>query len=334
MFIKDKSPFVLDLQLFNEGDEPPVVIPGYNSVEDDVRGLLGEQPPEGEPVAPAAEPPVVDPAAPPVVDPVVEPGAPVPPVEPEQPPVNDPTFNPVVQELIKQNQMLQQSMQQQSDMMQKLIQNTMTNNAPQPSPEVIKTPEEVEVEKEALMERFYANPMEVLNEFATKATEPLQKKLSAYEEKEAWNESIGTIARDTANFPEFENVRARMSEILFKEMPELLNGVEKTDALAKAYRLALSEKAPVQQQPIAPAQAAPADMMKDPEFIKQLIGNPEVMKMIEMEKAKAIQANSQQVPPMSPSSGVANVAPYIKNAPSNYDEVEGDIKNSLHQGTL
>ena len=241
--------------------------------------------------------------------------------------------NPVIQELMGVVKQQQEALKQQSEIMQQFIQNSMTNNAPQPSPEVIKTPEEMEAEKEALMERFYADPISVLSEYSQKATEPLQKKLAAYEEKEAWNNAVGSMAMDTQSFPEFENVRQRMSEILFKEMPYIANGVDKSEALARAYKIVISER-PSVQQPAAPVQQTPEDMMKNPDLIKLIIANPEAMKLIAAEQAKAIQANSQQVPPMSPSSGVANVAPYIQNKPKDYNEVESDIKNSLRQGLL
>jgi hypothetical protein len=327
MIEQDKRTFSMDLQRFAEGDEPtePTPIPGYNSVEGDIRNMLGE-PPTGPP----AELPAIDPAAP------VEPAAPAAPVVEPVPaaPVNDPMANPIVQELIKQNQMMQQSMQQQSEMMQKYMQNSMTNNAPQPTPEVIKTPEEMAADNEAFMARFYENPMAVLNEHTDRATEPLKKELSAYKEREAWNNEVGTMAANAKDFPEFENVRGRMSDILFKEMPQLTQTMDKQQALATAYKLALSEKAPAQAPAATPMQVNPADMMKDPNFINQLISNPEVMKMLAMAQAKNIQNNSQQVPPMSPSSGMTNVAPFIKTKANNYDSLETEIRNDFQQGML
>lgn len=332
MIEQDKKPFRFDLQIFAEGDEPSE--PTYNAVEGDIRNMLGEQAPV-EPGTPPAEPPVVNPELAPI-EPGTEPMEPgTPPVEPQPVPApvnNDPMANPVVQELMNVVKQQQEAIKQQSDMMQQYIQNSMTNNAPQPSPEVIKTPEELEAEKEALMERFYSNPMDVLNEFATKATQPLQEKLDAYEAKEAWNSAIGEMASNKQTFPEFENVRVRMGEIL-KERPYLMQSGDRSKALADAYALAMAERGQAQTA-AAPVQVNPADMMKNPEFIKQIIGNPEVMKMIAAEQAKMIQDNSQQVPPMSPSSGVANVAPFIKNSPKDYNELESDIKNSLHQGLL
>ena len=332
MIEQDKKPFRFDLQIFAEGDEPSE--PTYNAVEGDIRNMLGGQAPV-EPGTPPAEPPVVNPELAPI-EPGTEPMEPgTPPVEPQPVPApvnNDPMANPVVQELMNVVKQQQEAIKQQSDMMQQYIQNSMTNNAPQPSPEVIKTPEELEAEKEALMERFYSNPMDVLNEFATKATQPLQEKLDAYEAKEAWNSAIGEMAGNKQTFPEFENVRVRMGEIL-KERPHLMQSGDRNQALSEAYAIAMSEKG-YTQPGVASVQTNPAEMMKNPEFIKQIIGNPEVMKMIAAEQAKLIQANSQQVPPMSPSSGVANVAPFIKNSPQDYNELESDIKNSLHRGLL
>lgn len=330
MIEQDKKPFKFDLQRFAEGDEP--VAPTYGSIEGDLRSMLAEPAPT-EPAVPPTEPPVVNLEAPPI-EPVVEPVQPPAEPQPAPAPENDPMANTIVQQLIEQNRMLQQSMQQQSEMMQQYIQNSMTNNAPQPSPEVIKTPEEMEAEKEAFMERFYANPMEALNEFTAKATEPLQSKLRAYEEREAWNSSIADMAGNKENYPEFENVRVRMGEIL-KERPYLVQSGDRIRALGDAYAIAMSERGFVQPSPAQPAQVSPADMMKNPDFIKQITSNPELMKLIAAEQARVIQSNSQQVPPMSPSSGVANVAPYIQNQPKEFgDEFESDLKQSLRQGLL
>lgn len=339
MIEQDKKPFKMSLTLFGDGPTDPPE-PTYSTVEGDIKSMLGEPAPAtpAESGVPPAEPPVVNPEPAPV-EPAAAPTEPAtPPAEPQPAPApanNDPLANPVVQELMNVVKQQQEAIKQQSEMMQQYLQNSMTNNTPQPSPVVTKTPEEMEAEKEALMERFYANPMEVLNEFASKATEPLQKKLNAYEEREAWNTAIGTMATDTAKFPEFENVRGRMGEIL-KERPYLMQSGDRSKALGDAYAIAMAEKGFTQPAAatVQPMQMNPADMMKNPDFIKQIIGNPEVMKLIAAEQAKAIQSNSQQVPPMSPSSGVANVAPFIKNSPKDYNELEGDIKNSLHQGLL
>jgi hypothetical protein len=330
MIEQDKRTFTMNLQLFND-DKPVVPIPGYDSLGTDITAMLAAE---------NGEIPIDNPAAPvdltaPVAAPL-DPVAPAAPVEPApvSPPVVDPMNNPIIQQLIQQNQMLQTSMQQQSEMMQKYMQNSMTNNAPQPSPEVMKTPEEVEAEKEAFMARFYENPMGVLNEHTDRATEPLKKELSAYKEREVWNNEVGTMAANAKDFPEFENVRARMSDILFKEMPQLTQTMDKPQALVTAYKLALAEKTPAQVPAATPMQANPADMMKDPNFINQLISNPEVMKMLAMAQAKNIQNNSQQVPPMSPSSGMTNVAPFIKTKANNYDSLEAEIRNDFQQGML
>lgn len=333
---QDNRLFEIDLQLFAEGEEVP---PTYGGVESDIRALLeeptetavppveGAEPTESAPVAPESDP--VPPTEEPPAEPAPEEAAPTEPV------ASDPMANPVVQELMKVVQQQQETLKQQSELVQSFMQNSMTNNAPQPTPEVMKTPEEMEAEKEALMERFYANPMDVLNEFANKATEPLREKLTAYEENEAWNKAIGGISADAEKYPEFENVRQRMSDILFKERPYLLNGGDKARALDDAYAIAVSEiakAAPPVQQPAQYTQ--PGDALKDPEFIKQILSNPEAMKLIAAEQAKLIQAQGQQVPPMSPSSGATNVAPYIKDKPNNWNELDADIKKSLNQGLI
>jgi hypothetical protein len=334
MIEQDKKPFKMDLQLFNDGPAEPPAEPTYSTLEGDIRNMLVETAP-AEPGAPPVEPPAVEPGVPPAepTPPVVEPA-------PAPAPVQDIMNNPIVQQLIQQSQMLQQTVQQQSEMMQQFIQNSMTNNAPQPSPVVTKTPEEIEAEKEQWMQSFYekgpAAIEEMLNSRITAATEPLQKKLSSYEDKEAWNNAVGTMSADSQKYPEFENVRARMSEILFREKPYLMQSGDKVRALVDAYSLAVAEKGFAQPAaaPAQPMQMNMSDMMKSPEFIKQVMSNPEVMKMIAAEQARQIQTNSQQVPPMSPSSGVANVAPFIKDKPQNYNDLESDIKNSLHQGLL
>lgn len=337
-----ESPFKINLQLHADGDGAEPVIPGYNAIEGDIRSMLGEtpatEPAPAAPEVPPAEPTAVEPPATPVEpDPAPAASEPAPPA-PE--PANDPMTNPVVQQLMQVIQQQQDAIKQQSEMMQQYIQNTMTNNAPQPSPQVTKTPEEMEAEKEQWMASFYergpAAVQELIEQSIKGATEPLQKKLSAYEEKEAWNDAVGGMALDKEHYPEFDSVRQRMSEILFKERPYLRQSGDIAKSLADAYALALFEKGPAVQQPLAtPAQPAnPADMMKNQDFIKQLTSNPEVMKLIAAEHAKQIQAQSRQVPPMSPSSGVANVAPYIQNKPTNYNDLESDIRNSLRQGTL
>ena len=187
------------------------------------------------------------------------------------------------------------------------------------------------------MARFYENPMAVLDEYAEKkvtaATEPLNNELNSFKTEREWNQAIGQIETDAAHFPEFQNVRGRMGEIL-KEKPYLIQSGDKGKALADAYAIAMSEKgfaqpaAPVQQPIQAPA---PMDAASK---VKMLMDDPEVAKLYQMELAKQIQSQNQQVPPMSPSSGVANVAPYIQNSPKDWNELDADIKNSIGQGLL
>jgi hypothetical protein len=358
MFDNYKKPLIfdIDLQLFADGEngEESTPLPSYNSIDEDIRNLINEPVTESA-TEPTQELPTEQSA--PATEQSVESGTEQPTEQPtEQQPTaptdqipnpvqNDIINNPIVQELIKQNQILQQTMQQQSQLMQEYLQKSMLNNSQQPSPEPIKTPEEIEAEKEVLMDRFYKNPMEVLNEFTKKATEPLEKELRRFREKEEWQTAINDIAANKEAFPEFENIRERMGEIL-KERPYLLQSGDKAKALSDAYAIAIAERGftqpTAQTQQLAPAQATQqiaqpvntAEMMKSPEFIKQIISNPEIMKMIAAEQAKQIRAQSQQVPPMSPSSGVANVAPFIKNKPTNYNELEEDIKNSIRSGTL
>lgn len=353
MIAQDNNPFKMNLQLHAlPGEEPPAApIPGYESLDGDITAMLageGAQVPAEPPAAP-----VVNPGVPLVADPAAPAAAPTEPVVPAEPapaapepaptqPVN-PLENPVIQELMKVVQQQQQAIQQQSEMMQNFINTSMTNNSPQPSPQVTKTPEEIEAEKQAFMDRFYENPMAVLDEYAEKkvksATDPLQQKISAYDEDRAWGDAIGTVERDTATFPEFQNVRAKMSDIIFKDpvTSAAMARLSKPEALAMAYKLAIAENMPAPaaqppvQQPVQQPVQAPMDAAAK---VKMLMEDPEVAKLYQIELAKQIESNNQQVPPMSPSSGVSNVAPYIKDTPKDWNELDADIKNSLSQGLL
>jgi hypothetical protein len=299
---------------------PILNVEGYGAMDDDVRGMLQDDftPPEQPTGTEGAPPTDIDDALP------IETNTPpmdMPPVE-TQPNNNDIMSNPLVQMLIQQNQQLMESQ----------LGNTQQPQANFVEPQ--KTAEEIQAEKEAFAQQFqdglFENPLETIDKYLEQKMNPIKQELERYQQKESWDNAVESVRRDTANYPGFDEMSDKISEIL-QQRPHLTNSSNYEEGLKEAYNLAYAEK--MRNAP-APQQINPADLVKDPNFLKEnVFNNPEVMKMVAMEMAK-MQNQSQQVPPMSPSSGVGTGAPYIKERPATYDDLESDIRAGIKQGIL
>ncbi len=337
--------FNMDIQLFAEGELDPVreifeqdsVIaePGTVPVEQQtIPTEEGQTPQEtieggqaGGEVTETAEGAEVE--TPPVETPPVE----QPPVE-QAPQVQDPLSNPVVQQLVQQNQLLQQTLQQQQQQMQEFMQKQMTQIPQQP--QIQKTPEEIEAENQALVDELLQNPTEVLNRYVQQAINPLQQEIQGYKQKELLANAKQYFANmkdpQTGELlhPDYDSVAQRVDQII-QERPFLIQDIDKSvKGLKGAYDIAMAEK--IRNTP--PPQPNIQEAIKDPNVLQQLTSNPEIMKMIMAKAAQAQQQVQQQVPPMAPSSGTANAAPYIPNKPESWKDASNVLREKIKQGSI
>jgi hypothetical protein len=300
----------------NEENQIPQTTPDYSSVESDVMKYLEQQNDMSTPMQgsednqmPVSNEPI------PQQQPIVQ-------IEPT-PQVDPMADNPYFKALADQNAQFQQAMLQQSQNMEKLLQNNYLKQEEKKDLPQEKTPEEIEAENADMIEQFMSNPRDFLNKFVEQTVTPYKQEIDSYKDKMDWDNNV---AQFTANTPDFNDLRGRVVEII-NERPYLLQSGDKQQVLKDAYLLAKSETVQAPQP-----QLNPTDILKDQTFVQQnILGNPEVMKMIAQMQATQIKTNSQQVPPMAASSGVSNAAPYIKQAPRNYDEVENEVLSYLKQ---
>ncbi|HYE12258.1 MAG TPA: hypothetical protein VEF53_18970 [Patescibacteria group bacterium] len=334
MLIKqDKQPFKVNIQLFAEGDEPV----NYNGVEGDVLAMLQAegneplvQPTDEQPIQPITEPQVQEPQ-----EPSTQPTEPIQqPVEPVQPQPPQPSQNELL--LMQQLQQMQQAMAQQQQQFQQFMQQ---QTMPQQPPQVQKTPEEMEAERQAIVDELLQDPMGVLNRVVQQAVNPLQQEIEGYKQKEVWGTAKSRFAKmvdETTGqplHPDYESVAERMEQIM-QERPGIAMADKPLWALKNAYDIAMAEKyrsqPPVVQQP----PVSIVDQLKDPNNIKQLISNPDIMKALAAAQAQQQAQLNQQVPPIAPSSGAANAAPYIQPKPQSYNDLDSEVLNALKQGIV
>lgn len=172
------------------------------------------------------------------------------------------------QQMAQVNQYLQILQQQQAQQVQQ----------PQSSHTQPMTPEQ----QEEWLNKFYDRPLDALQEYVNeyvdptlqKMVEPLQQKISYYEDTNKWNEQIRNVASQNPDFnellPDIQQIIQEQGEYL-KNMP---NTVEVAYNLAKARRVSSIPK--------------PDDLLNDDSFIEKILGNENIQKKFQEKTAKKV----------------------------------------------
>jgi hypothetical protein len=213
----------------------------------------------------------------------------------------------------KQGQQMNELQQTVKALQQQIAQQAQTVNAQAPKEDQL-TPEELQAQAEAEIEKFWEeyneNPREAIAKLVRDAMktelEPITQKVAPIiEEKEQqaridrWAEKVTAAKKDR---PDFEAMVPAMKEII-AEYGDLITSRE--DAVEVAYNLAKAKQ----------AQAAPAkpstveDLLKDPEVLQKLIQDPNIKNQVLAAHIQEIKNNP--APPVIGAGGVPPSTPPV-----------------------
>jgi ribosomal protein S16 len=217
--------------------------------------------------------------------------------------------------MLSQAQQMQQTIVQLQQMLEQQQQNAMPINQ-EVHPEI-----DLEAQKEEWFERFYDNPMEAIAELAQRSIEPV---ISPYIQQAEYQQQVASwsqkVEQARASYNDFDLLQPRIVEII-EQRPELANI---PDAIDIAYKIAKSDN--VQEQPKI------EDMLKSPEFLRELANNPEVKKQVLSTYSQNLQSEakppvmgSQQggTPPATPPQEIKSIKDASKASASFFSRVFG-----------
>lgn len=195
-----------------------------------------------------------------------------------------------------------------------------------------KTPEEIAADNQKLLDKFYENPQEVLEEIKKKAIEDATKNAETkaqeiikkhdeqlqqqYQDRQKWEKKADDF---TKNHPEYKDYYTDMVQII-----KDYNLRGRDDAFEKALTIAKANK--LETNPPAKPQTFD-EMLKDQNNINLLLQNKDI-------KSKFVQAYLQEVakgqPPVtvSTSTGQAPVTPPAEK-PKTFEEAKRQFLSSL-----
>lgn len=198
-----------------------------------------------------------------------------------------------------------QTRQELSSIKQMLEQRQIEEKPPEVSPEEVDE-EELAARKEAFLNRFYDNPMEVIEELNKKAetrAEEIAKQMVApiFKEKEEvrkqqeWNSKAMQFKEQHPDMMQYSDKMVSFLE----SNPEI---ADKDNAFELAYNYSKGVS----------SNATPDEMLKDPEFIKKIMGDENIRN----ELLKAAAENSRKGnPPSLISSGIATGGKAVASPP-------------------
>lgn len=207
----------------------------------------------------------------------------------------------------KQVQQMNELQQTVKALQQQITQQAQTVNAQAPKEDQL-TPEELQAQAEAEIEKFWEeyneNPREAIAKLVRDAMktelEPITQKVAPIiEEKEQqaridmWAEKVTAAKKDR---PDFEAMVPAMKEII-AEYGDLITSRE--DAVEVAYNLAKAKQA---QATPATKPATVEDLLKDPEVLQKLIQDPNIKNQVLAAHMQDIKNNP--APPVIGSGGV------------------------------
>jgi hypothetical protein len=209
------------------------------------------------------------------------------------------TTNQRVRELEQMNQQYQ-AMMQQFQNQQQLAQQAQA----QPEPVI-----DIEAQREAFMDRFYDNPMEAIGELIASKVNPVIQPITQEKQFQA------DVAAMEDRFTDFRDTMPAMRDLL-NEMPHLGDqGLETLYYVAKGRT----------------AQAAPTpdQLMQDPAFIQQVLGNEQIRNQAVQQYMAQRQQTNQQIPMVigSQPGGQAPSAP--ENRPTSIREASKMFLKSM-----
>jgi hypothetical protein len=226
------------------------------------------------------------------------------------------------QQLMQQVGELTQLLQQQSQASRENIVDNALNPTPEQQIEQAQQAQE-QITPENIMDRLYENPMGTIGYLVKNAIQGelgdvkgtinqiTQDKQAAQEQRD-WVNAINTIVLDKDNYPDFEALEDSVSEIL-NSNPAFKSG-DKLEALKNAIDMARGRQ-PKQPVPDITSQ------LNDDGFLEKLIQvNPDFLKKIALIQSK--NAQGQQVPPLSASSGAVGASLNIYNKPQTFDDAK------------
>lgn len=187
--------------------------------------------------------------------------------------------------LQQQEQLLQQLMGQQQQPQQPLL-----------------SPEDVQAQAEALLNRFYENPAQVMAEVVgqevNKALQPLMERQQYQEHYNNLERQVNYLRQSTPDFDQLYPdvvgfLQTPQGRALATSVP---NGVEMAYQVVKAQRN---------------ASYTPENILQDPTFRQQILQDPEIKKAILQEYGQGLQQNQ---PPVVIGSGQPNNIPVTPGA--------------------
>lgn len=202
-------------------------------------------------------------------------------------PVADPSirdlhkdFNTLQSTYTKTNQELL-DLRTQNQMFQQMIQQQMNGQggAGTIPPQQAEPQLSAEQVREEFMSKFYDDPMTALEELINKKVQPVVEPITKERE---WN---AEVQRVSGKFTDFQDMVPHMEAIL-QENPNLAK-----QGLETVYMYAKGRSAQSQ----VPAQT-PEQMLQDPEFLKQIMGNENITNQIVSQYVNNKQATNQGTP--------------------------------------
>ena len=220
------------------------------------------------------------------------------PAQEVQPPINAEfqALQAQVAEVMKQNQMLTQALQEQSEIMkQNTLNSTINPNMQQQVDEAQVSADEINDEN--IMDKFYENPRAVIDMLVDSkigdiksVTDEFKQQTEMAKSEKEWLNAVNVVSSNNDKFPMFEQLQPVISDIINKD--PMLQGGNKTQNLIKAYYIAQGMQPPPKQIDIR-------QQLNDDGFLQKFIEeNPDFTKKIAMIQAGKHKVSKCQTYPL------------------------------------
>lgn len=186
-------------------------------------------------------------------------------------------------------------------------------NANQPEAQSQPTPEDVEQIKADFMEKFYDNPMSAIEGLLDSMfQQKVQPVIEPITQERQWNQQMRELQGKYEDFP---TMVGTMRELL-DEMPHLAeHGLEAVYQIAKR-----TTPAP---------QPGPEQLMNDPQFVQQLMQNPDIQKQFLSQYLQEKQGTQQQAPTVMGGQPGGQMPTTPENRPKDIRTASQAFKRSL-----
>lgn len=163
------------------------------------------------------------------------------------------------------------------NLLQQHTQTQATNDTPE---QTGPSPEDMEQIKADFMDKFYDNPLSAIeglleNMFQTK----VQPIIEPITQERQWNEQMKELS---GKYEDFSNMIGPMRQLL-DDMPDLAQ-----HGLDAVYQLA--------KRATPPPQPGPEQLLNDPQFVQQMMQNPDIQKQFLSQYVQEKQGSQQQAP--------------------------------------